>query len=426
MIRRISGIIVTVVSVAAMPVFAETSVRRDHVVVNFDGIDKEHAEAIAATVEAARGAAAKIGFDMPKTIVVQASARLAAGAGLFNDGDDRIFLSVRSTKDLRKPKESGVFLIYGMCHEVGHLAMYQTIRDHRWMTTAAAEGWAHYLGSRFVDAVYDSEGEKLWPDRYDYRADGLKRLKRQREAARPSPTVRGAGLWADFVELIGDKELVATFAAWGQARIDPADPAKTLAAALPDREGVRQWWTAASPVFIAKSPVSPFAARTAKHTDLTGEPKELAHDDGKSAGKRSIAGAGHAVAFEVPDNHSYLTAIQLFGARYGAAEAPEEKFTVYLLDEQNRRIAEFAFAYSRFNRGEPTWVDLEVTPTLTPKKFVICFDFQPTATKGVFVHHDAGSSGRSATGIPGREFQKVARGDWMIRVSVDRLKSKMK
>jgi hypothetical protein len=405
------------------PVLAENTLRRDGVVVTYEGIGESQATAIAKTVQAASAAAAKLGYDMPATINVNASARLAGGSGLFNDGDRGIFLTVRSEKDFRKPADSGVFVVYGLCHEVGHLAMYRVVRDHRWMTTAAAEGWAHYVGSRLVDAVYEAEGEGLWVDRYDYRDDGMKRLKRQRAEARPSPTVRGAGLWADYAELVGDKAIVETFAAWGKAKIDPADPAKALAGGLPAGEAVRKWWTAAGPLFVAKSAVSPFETKSAKPGDLTGKPRELVRDAAASAGKRSIAGAGHAVTFDAPADDWYLTAVRVFGSRYGAADAPEDKFTLFLLDDQYRRVAEFPLAYARFDRGEPVWVDLEVPPTLVPSKFVVGVDFQPTAQKGVFIHHDAEPSGHSATGIPGREFQKFAKGDWMIRAVVDQLRA---
>ena len=85
--------------------------------------------------------------------------------------------------------------------------------------------------------------------------------------------------------------------------------------------------------------------------------------------------------------------MRVFGARYGTPQAPEEKFTVFLLDDKRRRIAEFPFAYGRFERGEPEWVELEVPPTLVPSRFVVGVDFQPTARRGVFVHLDAVADG---------------------------------
>lgn len=75
--------------------------------------------------------------------------------------------------------------------------------------------------------------------------------------------------------------------------------------------------------------------------------------------------------------------------------------------------------YGRFEQGDREWVELEVLPALVPAKFVVAVDFQTTARREVFVHHDAASDGGSTTGIPGREFQKFDKGDWMIRVKVD-------
>src|SRR5829696_3585990 len=91
------------------PLRAESVVRQDHVVVTYDGVEEAHATAVARVVEAARAVAAKLDFDMPKTVTVRVSARLGRGTGLFNDGDQGIFLTVRSDKDFRKPADSGVF-----------------------------------------------------------------------------------------------------------------------------------------------------------------------------------------------------------------------------------------------------------------------------------------------------------------------------
>jgi hypothetical protein len=414
------SVLLCILLVTATSLRADEVIRRDHVVVTYSDIDAEYATAIAKIVDAARSAAIKLGYDLPKKIQVSIHVQLRGSTHLFNDGDQSIVLTIRSKKDLRKPSDSGVYLIYGLCHEVAHLTMYHPMKERRWSTTASAEGWAHYLGSRLVDAVYEIEGEKLWPDPYDYREDGTKRLAKQRESDRPSPTVRGAGLWADLVAATGDKKVAQTFAGWGQAKIDLANPTESLARSLPNTKEVQKWWESASPLFVTKSAASPFMVKTAKRTELDEKPRELANDDGNSAGKRSIAGASHAVTFDAPEEGWYLTRVRVYGSRYGTAEAPEEKFTVFLLDDQYRRVAEFSFPYSVFERSDPKWVDLEMTPTLIPRTFVVGVDFQPTARRGVFVHYDAKASGKSATGIPGRKFEKFANGDWMIRVGVAR------
>ena len=97
-----------------------TLLRGDHAVVSYSGITQEYAEAIAATVEAARVVAVgQFGFNMPETITLVVRKNRRERVRLFNDGQNRFSLTVRSEKDLRKPATSGIFHIYGLCHEVG-------------------------------------------------------------------------------------------------------------------------------------------------------------------------------------------------------------------------------------------------------------------------------------------------------------------
>ena len=54
---------------------------------------------------------------------------------------------------------------------------------------------------------------------------------------------------------------------------------------------------------------------------------------------------------------------------------------------------------------------------------VLFVGFDPTATKGVFVYHDAAGGGRSLTGLPGGDSRPFTQGDWLIRADVDQLKA---
>src|SRR5205807_1519353 len=137
---------------------------------------------------------------------------------LFNDGRDYIVLSVKSPNALARPQRSGTFLLYGLCHELGHVAMYRILTDRDWLTTAGAEGFAHYAGSVVVDAVYNARGEKLWWDPYDYRADGAARLAKQLADPKPSDVAKAAGLWQDLDAIIGHKKFPTLFAAWQNAQ----------------------------------------------------------------------------------------------------------------------------------------------------------------------------------------------------------------
>ena len=123
-------------------------------------------------------------------------------------------LSTPSKDTLAPPQKSGTFTLYGLCHEIGHIAMYRPLKQRDWMTTAAAEGWAHYAGSVAVDRVYQVKGEDLWPQKYDYRADGTERLKKQLTSPTPSPIAKGAGQWQKLEAIIGTKSFPKLFATW--------------------------------------------------------------------------------------------------------------------------------------------------------------------------------------------------------------------
>ena len=66
---------------------------------------------------------------------------------------------------------------------------------------------------------------------------------------------------------------------------------------------------------------------------------------------------------------------------------------------------------------------MRLRPTEIPAKFIVCVGLNPTGSKGVFVGHDQGGSGNSLSGLPGGSSRPFADGDWMIRVTVDRLKN---
>lgn len=405
----------------------EQTYRLDNVVVNYSNIESNYAEAIAKTAEAARAVAAEqFGFDMPQTIKFKVNCDLKEKVRLFNDGQDSLYLSIRQPSDLKKPAESGIFHIYGICHEVGHLAMYRIIKDHGWMTSDASEGWAHYIGSRIVDGVYEKCKGELWPDRYHYLADGTARLNNQLADPNAGGLIKAARLWKELADIVGDKGVAEVFRAWSKAQIDPADPGSALRKSLlglNEGKSLEKWWNKAESVLVFKRSKSEFAARTAERKELAGEAFELTYDDGKQAEKKSIAGSAHAVQFEIPGKDWYLTEVKIYGSRYGYPAAPKEDFHIWLCDKDFKVIADFPQPYSKFERGNPKWVTLLLKPTNVPSQFIVCAGFNPTGTKGVFVGYDSEGSGNSFTGLPGEEKKSFSEGDWMIRVKVDQLKN---
>jgi len=412
---------------SSFAVAGEQVYRTDNAVVTYSGIGIEYAEAIAQTAGAARAIAAKhCDFDMPETIKITVRSDPKQRVRLFNDGNDRLYLTVRTAKDLSKPSESEVFHIYGICHEIGHLAMYRIIRDHSWMTSDGAEGWAHYIGSRIVDGVYAQKKEELWPDKYNYLADGTARLKKQLERPNPSGLIKAVRLWIELADIVGDKGIFTVFKAFSGADVDPADPGAALRKALltvKTDKRLDQWWNKAEPVLVFKRPKSGFVARTAESKELAGQPMDLAHDDGRQAGKSSIAGSGHAVRFTIPGGSWYLTGVRIYGSRYGYPAPPKEDFHIWLCDSDFKTIADFPQPYEKFKRGNPRWVNSTLKPTNVPNEFIVCVGFNPTGTKGVYVGYDESGSGNSFTGLAGRKGRAFNKGDWLIRVRLDQLKT---
>lgn len=147
------------------------------------------------------------------------------------------------------------------------------------------------------------------------------------------------------------------------------------------------------------------------------KPIQLVQDDGKSAGKKSIAGSGHAVYFE-PEQKSELVAVMIYGSRYGHPRPPKEKFHIWLCDLNQEIIEDFELPYGTFKKGEPKWVKMRVKATELPDQFYLCAGFNPEQTKGVFVHYDGDASGNSYTGLPGKGLEGFDGGDWMIRAVV--------
>ena len=119
----------------------------------------------------------------------------------------------------------------------------------------------------------------------------------------------------------------------------------------------------------------------------------LSHVDDSADGRRSIAGSGHAVRFELParwGRHAdqYLMAVEIYASRYGHEQPPDEDFHVYVLDEEQRLIAAFPIAYATIQRGHERWYTLPITPTAVPKQFFVALTFNPHRTKGIYMAYE--------------------------------------
>ncbi len=154
----------------------------------------------------------------------------------------------------------------------------------------------------------------------------------------------------------------------------------------------------------------------------------LSHVDDTAEGKRSLAGSGHAVAFERPDGIRFVERVEVFASRYGHARPPDEDFHLYVLNEKRQVLADVPVSYGTIKRGQMQWYSLRTPSIEVPKSFFVALAFNPHRTKGIFLGYDEGvKESHSLTGLPDEEFQPVVKPhDWMVRVHLSKEPTRLK
>jgi RNA polymerase sigma-70 factor (ECF subfamily) len=145
----------------------------------------------------------------------------------------------------------------------------------------------------------------------------------------------------------------------------------------------------------------------------------LKYSDQKPDGRKSIAGSGEMIRFELPDANQRVRAIKIHGSRYGYPRPPAEDFEILFLNEDMSEVLhEQKAPYSLFQRGEAKWVTVRFDkPLPVSKVFWVLVNFNAERTKGVYVSYDNSTSGEhSRVGLPPDQPAQEAgiQGDWMI------------
>lgn len=137
---------------------------------------------------------------------------------------------------------------------------------------------------------------------------------------------------------------------------------------------------------------------------------------------RSFADSGHAVAFQRPAETKSIRAVQLFAARYGYDEPPNEDFHIYLLDQDQKVLEQISVPYRKVEKGDLRWYTFEFPAVAVPEKFFVAVWFNAEMTKGVYVgmKKDVKET-HSYIGLPDKGFRKVDESyEWMVRATVSR------
>jgi RNA polymerase sigma-70 factor (ECF subfamily) len=155
-----------------------------------------------------------------------------------------------------------------------------------------------------------------------------------------------------------------------------------------------------------------------------GDRDSLRYGDGQADGKKSLGGSGELIEFTLPADVGKVAGVRIHGSRYGRPDPPDERFLIYVLNEDLSEIVSTQMApYSLFERGDERWVEVTFPrPIDVPKHFWVALDFRAQQTKGVYVSYDTSTGGEhSRIGLPGIKPRATdPRGDWMIEAFLAR------
>jgi Tol biopolymer transport system component len=367
--------------------------------------------------------------DMPAVISVSVSKDTNGGTSLWTDGESHMFLTVTSIDKLAPPGQSGTFNVYGISHELGHIAMYRQLHNNLLgLPEGIPEGWAHYAGSVVTDEMYKELGKDLWPIPYDYSADGSKRLEARLAvpATQMDPTTRAALAFYRADRKYGTVQVFAAMNAAVQGQANARDVmtrfVDNLAQATND-PACRDFFPNELVVAQVKWQVASRAIDDKTTAVMISTPDAngvtLSYGEDKSAGMQSIAGSGHALAFRHPAGNYAVDAVEMYGSRYGAEEPPQEDFSIYILDADFNLIKEIREPYSKLTYGDkPAWHRFAFAPVTVPEGFYVCISFNPTYNKGFYMHYNSKAANTYArTALP-FTFVNDTQMTWMMKAHV--------
>jgi hypothetical protein len=398
------------------------------VTVRYAGFDEKHAEAFGKILEEALKVYESHGFKMPRKATLEARID-PSSTELWTDGESQMFLHLKSKELLAPSTRTGVFNIYGVCHELGHIAMYRSMENLMGLPQGVGEGWAHYAGSVVVTEVAGRLGKSIWPEYYDIaEVEGIGRLKRAAEEAKPwdkmEPTSRAALVFYRIETDYGRDKLAAAMTAalaerpTGKAimplllsklRTVTCNP--TAADWAPESVLVPhvEWQTK------ERNPGDDFFADQKVEEDGGGI--WLFYDGGGMGDKLSMSGAAQTVLFRSPEGSWQLDGMKLFSARYGADEPPKEDISIYVCDESFSLLHEVKVPYASFEKGDEKWQRVLFPPVEATRTFYLGVDFHATAEKGVYVGMDKSvKHSHSRIAMPYDQVSDMkTTADWMIR-----------
>ena len=231
--------------------------------VTYSGISATWARRLARVLAVARASAKEhFGFDMPDEISLSVTVAAGREYKLYNDMRDQVTYNLRSEADLAGFESQHWYFLYGMSHEVAHLAMYRSFNPRfkrGWLNWDAQEAWAHYLAGRLVELSYIRCVSEFWP------GHALNQLfDPERESAQqlfPSNERQLAEHWRALADIVADRGIQPLFEQWSKVDADPAHASNAVLRTFighAKAEQLNLWWLKAAPLMLTQPGKSVF------------------------------------------------------------------------------------------------------------------------------------------------------------------------
>jgi hypothetical protein len=251
--------------IPASAAVARGVLRLSTVHVTYSGISATWAQRMARVLTEARSnAQSEFGFNMPETISLTVTVATNLQYELFDDMRDQVTYHLHSEADLANFEDLHWYFLYGLSHEVAHLAMYRTL-DPRlgkpWLNWDAQEAWAHYFGGRLADMSYAQCAPEFWPGR---QLESKQALQAEREPARnffPLSERQLGEYWRALANIVGDRGIEPLLESWSKADINPRHPAVAVSRTFtghPKAQELQGWWLKAAPLMLTQPGKGPF------------------------------------------------------------------------------------------------------------------------------------------------------------------------
>lgn len=403
-----------------------------HVVVVNDGVEAAYAKAIENLVETAWvGYTTDLGLSLPDRITVNLKLDPNAVKTPFStDTKDQIYAPIASMKELR-PK-SGVNHLYGLCHEMGHIALRHGMRSVFQVHQDVEEALVALLGTIVLDYVYDQKGPNLWPVPFDYkRAQGTALLRKLIQTLPlKDPHVAEKGFWRLYQTLgkaqfslalkrcLKDRPSGADFLPSFLSEIQKVS-GKSFPGLFPEQLMQAPFtWTPGPPDLRDETLFKALQVTPTGNDaiDLKYHSRSLSS---KPERRESIEGMAYFQLFRLPweGGGSVLLSVEIFGCRFGSREDDDAEVVVWVCDSKMKILAERKFAYRELN-WECGWCSVPwKEPVDIARVFFVGIFFDANADKGYHMGFQKDVSGHSYTGTPwGITLLKDK--DWLFRVKV--------